>query len=295
MATALRFIATDANRAQIPGGLPATASIEFEATLTVNALGTDRQIIVGTYSTNTADDGWVFLFVEPDGTISAYAGGGDAGITSTDTITVGQEFTVRWAITGMATDGNSTQGSGELFLNGVSQGNNAKVNSDAYASGYEFFIGGNGTIYDEPLDADLSVLTITADTYSYNYSAADSDTSNTGAQPVLVDTIAANDATGVNFPTDGSAWIVTSTTPALTVTQTELTPGGTISGSYSNYATVPTTLTVSDGTNTITIASPTINDNGDGTGTFSGTMPSLPSSGTASLIQFTNSATVELS
>lgn len=84
--------------------------------------------------------------------------------------------------------------------------------------------------------------------------------------------------------------------PTVTVTPGDLplTPGGTISGSYSNYATVPTTLTVSDGTNTITIASPTISDNGDGTGTFSGTMPALPASGTASLILF-GDVTVELS
>lgn len=40
------------------------------------------------------------------------------------------------------------------------------------------------------------------------YVSADaSDRSNTGAQPVLVDTIGNNDATGVNFPTDGSAWV----------------------------------------------------------------------------------------
>ena len=82
--------------------------------------------------------------------------------------------------------------------------------------------------------------------------------------------------------------------PEITVDQAELVPGGTISGSYSNYDTVPTTLTVSDGANTVTIASPTINDNGDGTGTFSGTMPSLPSSGTANLVLFGN-VTVELS
>ncbi len=81
--------------------------------------------------------------------------------------------------------------------------------------------------------------------------------------------------------------------PSLTVTQSELTPGGTISGSYEGYETVPTTLTVSDGANTVTISSPTITDNGDGAGTFSGTMPSLPSSGTASLILF-GDVTVEL-
>ena len=34
-----------------------------------------------------------------------------------------------------------------------------------------------------------------------------SDHSNTGQQPILVDTVGSNDATGVNFATDGSAWI----------------------------------------------------------------------------------------
>ena len=82
--------------------------------------------------------------------------------------------------------------------------------------------------------------------------------------------------------------------PIVVVTETELTPGGTISGTYANFQTVPTTLTVSDGTNTITIASPTITDNGDGTGTFSGTMPALPTTGSANLILF-GDATVELS
>lgn len=37
--------------------------------------------------------------------------------------------------------------------------------------------------------------------------ATASDHSDTGAQPVLVDTIGNNNATGVNFPTDGSAWV----------------------------------------------------------------------------------------
>lgn len=37
--------------------------------------------------------------------------------------------------------------------------------------------------------------------------ATASDHSNTGAQPVLVDTVGNNNATGVNFSTDGSAWV----------------------------------------------------------------------------------------
>lgn len=85
--------------------------------------------------------------------------------------------------------------------------------------------------------------------------------------------------------------------PSIDVTQTTLTPGGAISGTYSDYDTVPTTLTVSDGTNTITIATPTISNtvNGDkNEGTFSGAMPALPTSGTANLVLFGN-VTVELS
>ena len=44
----------------------------------------------------------------------------------------------------------------------------------------------------------------------HNWDAASSDTSNTGAQPILVDTIGANNATGESMPTDGSAWAVVS-------------------------------------------------------------------------------------
>lgn len=40
----------------------------------------------------------------------------------------------------------------------------------------------------------------------FNWDATASDHSNTGEQPVLVDTIGGNHATGYNFPTDGSAW-----------------------------------------------------------------------------------------
>lgn len=64
--------------------------------------------------------------------------------------------------------------------------------------------------------------------------------------------------------------------------QTTLSPGSTISGTYSGYQTVPTSpivLTDKEG-NTMSVAV-NITDNGDGTGSFSGTMPSNPSSAPA--------------
>jgi hypothetical protein len=39
------------------------------------------------------------------------------------------------------------------------------------------------------------------------WDASNSDINSTGSQPVLVDSIGSNNATGVNFPTDGSAWV----------------------------------------------------------------------------------------
>lgn len=79
--------------------------------------------------------------------------------------------------------------------------------------------------------------------------------------------------------------------PTVTINESNLEPGGTISGSYSNFTagTPPTSpLTVSDGTNSITVAV-TVTDNGDGTGTFTGTMPSLPAAGnSASFVLFGN-------
>ena len=49
----------------------------------------------------------------------------------------------------------------------------------------------------------------------HHWDAASSDTSNTGAQPILVDIIAANNATGVGFPTDGTAWVSSPTAADL--------------------------------------------------------------------------------
>lgn len=57
--------------------------------------------------------------------------------------------------------------------------------------------------------------------------------------------------------------------------------GGVISGTYANFAGVPassTSVTITDSNRTITVPV-TVTDNGAGGGSFTGTMPSLPSSG----------------
>ncbi len=42
---------------------------------------------------------------------------------------------------------------------------------------------------------------------TYSWSSTASDHSNTGVQPIILDTISNNDATGVNFATDGTDWV----------------------------------------------------------------------------------------
>lgn len=83
----------------------------------------------------------------------------------------------------------------------------------------------------------------------------------------------------------------------VTVTQATLTPGSTISGTYSGYVTIPTKLEGIRGTNSIGSDTGEITDlvinntvNGDtNEGTFTATLPSLPGSGTAQFLRFSDS------
>ena len=89
---------------------------------------------------------------------------------------------------------------------------------------------------------------------------------------------------GISFASYVSALklVEQSTVPTITMDQTELTPGTTISGSYVNFLGVPAnpsdlSLTDING-NGITV-SVAVTDNTGGAGTFTGTMPALPTGG----------------
>lgn len=87
----------------------------------------------------------------------------------------------------------------------------------------------------------------------------------------------------------------------MTVDQSGIVPGGTISGTYSAHVSAPTVLEGVRGSNIITSegASPQITGltitntvAGDGTneGTFTATLASLPASGTQQLLRFSDPA-----
>lgn len=95
----------------------------------------------------------------------------------------------------------------ELFIDGQSEGiqtstatstDNVNVTGQASNSVYTHADIEYISLYDAPTGGSLL----------YNWSADASDRSNTGSQPVMIDTVAANNATGSNFPVDGTAWQV---------------------------------------------------------------------------------------
>lgn len=104
------------------------------------------------------------------------------------------------------------------------------------------------------------------------------------------------DATFDIGPTNFSVFQIALNTvqgPGISITQTELTPGATITGSGANYDGIPangSNVTISDGTNNLT-AVLTITNGAAGAFDFSFTMPTLPATGaTASRIKFDSTA-----
>lgn len=92
-----------------------------------------------------------------------------------------------------------------IYVDNVLQGTSTRVN---YGN-IEFCGGairGSGQA-NFPAAQEVQFLKIQSPTIDVYLDATASDHSNTGQQPVLVDTVGSNDATGLNFPTDGSAWV----------------------------------------------------------------------------------------
>ncbi len=100
-------------------------------------------------------------------------------------------------------------------------------------------------------------------------------------------------ALGSTMATNGIG--ILTDTPNLVIDQANLTPGGTISGSYSDYGSTPTSplvLTDSNG-NSINV-SVTVTPTDSSSGSFTGTMPTLPTSGNSASFLLFGTITVSL-
>ena len=87
-----------------------------------------------------------------------------------------------------------------------------------------------------PMDCQLKKVTVVTSGGTDAILDPDaSDHSNTGQQPVVVDTLGSNNATGIGFPTDGSAWIdLGGSGISGTITQTAQSFTQSLSGSVVN-------------------------------------------------------------
>ena len=93
--------------------------------------------------------------------------------------------------------------------------NVVQITNSSFTGGSTFDLIGRLQGVNHLLGKLLSITGVDSNAQSFNYSPTASDRSNTGLQPVLVDTIGGNDATGVNFPTNGGAWFNYGGTPTF--------------------------------------------------------------------------------
>lgn len=168
----------------------------IEVQFRVEALDGDSffRILSDTINGTTTDR----LILEQNGNRVIFNAGGGTAATWTNVfpsgIVVGQIITLRVATTGTPAK--------RLYVDGDDRGT---ANTDFTSIGRYKFLGVNfgqyspiAVIYAHAVDYDTAANTVTLD-------AASSD-HGTGT-PVLVDTTNGNDGTGVNMPTDGSAWV----------------------------------------------------------------------------------------
>ena len=205
----------------------------------MNALPTSGSEVIWTGPIdNNASDQVFMTQILPDGKIRWLTGAGRSLISSAS-LAVGIAAEVKVVMTGLVS-GEVSQGLAEFFIDGVSQGT-ATGNAHPFSPPHIVSFGNASDEYAPGAIGDLNMTLYEAsavsDDYSYTWSADGSDTSATGVQPILVDTTSGNNATGEDFPTDGSAWEVAAT-PAVTTTDT-LQPGESFTLTATNYASAP--------------------------------------------------------
>ena len=288
--TGLKLIST---RLTFPTAIGFSPNITLILNIKMNALPTSGSEVIWTGPIdNNASDQVFMTQILPDGKIRWLTGAGRSLISSAS-LAVGIAAEVKVVMTGLVS-GQWNQGLAEFFIDGVSQGT-LIGNAHPFSTPQIVSFGNKNNEYASGAEGDLNMTLYEAsavsDDYSYTWSADGSDTSATGVQPILVDTTSGNNATGEDFPTDGSAWEVAAT-PAVTTTDT-LQPGESFTLTATNYASAPVspvTFTDSAGS-TITVP---VTISGSGPYTAVGTMPTLAEAVTAGTSLLFGDVTIEL-
>ena len=116
-----------------------------------------------------------------------------------------------------------------------------------------------------------------------------------GTGSVFTDIVGSNDATLVNFTTDDSQWEGSSPSPTVTLDDSAFEPGEAITGTYANYTSAPTVVTLTDSEDNAISSASEITDLviDDAAKTYAFTMPDRITTGTGTTL-LRGDITVEL-
>jgi hypothetical protein len=252
MAWALRY--NGGQKSAIDTDIAVTANLTIEIDFKINTLGVNQIILGNEYGFGNLSNNTMQIGLQNDNKLAARFGG--SGNAKSAALTTGTLYKAKLVVTGLdtVTDGTA-QGTAELFLDDVSQGTFTPWNNpltSAFTDQKPSKLGAGGKVADtkDPFNGDIFRVRMTGDSFDYHWQPNSSDRSNTGLPPVITDTIAGNNFTGVvttvPFATDGTAWVEDVTVgdsdppnytvaPAITATTSD---GHTISATLDETGTV---------------------------------------------------------
>tara|TARA_R110002033_G_scaffold64766_4_gene115680 strand:+ start:7738 stop:8778 length:1041 start_codon:yes stop_codon:yes gene_type:complete len=232
-------------------------------------------------------------------------------LSSSSRVDTGEFVEASWQL-------NKLTGTITTSVNG-SENSATNANSTTYPTTLTSSVLMSQTATSGRLKAQVSTIAMTDTTTSSNsffLDATASDHSNTGAQPVLVETIGGNNAVGVNFPTDGSAWVdlgggggelnIVGSTPsysfAVPLANVDLTGELNIVGSTPSYSfAVPTAvvdltgeLEIVGSTPSYSFAVPLANVDLTGDLSIVGTTPTYSYTAVRGVVSFSGGACLEI-
>lgn len=170
-----------------------TADFELNVTCVLGDL--QKSILIG-IATDLQDER-IAIGVYPPHFLKVYSNSKTPGNGSTQLLVNAEyTFTLRY---------NSASNLVSVFIDGVFEYNVTAISPASWIPRLNRLM--LGRVHNDSANFKLISAEYQSDSDHIRYSPNASDRSNTGEQPVVVDTIGGNNAIGVGFPTDGSAWV----------------------------------------------------------------------------------------
>lgn len=214
MAWGLRFTGTTSpKRLEITTPILASLNVTFEIDFKADDVSRNQILLGGQYSLYNYSHDVCQIGVDSAGKIYCRFGG-TSSAKSDSSISANTYYRLKFVVTGLSATDDVQQGLATLYLDDVAQADTFVPKSNPFRSGNSEdkpnWLGSGGHLAEvkDPFDGDIFRVRITGDSYDYHWQPNSSDRTNTGAMPIIVDTIAGNNFVGEDgFATDGSDWI----------------------------------------------------------------------------------------